>query len=88
MNLTGPLIRSRVTIYENENSECEDDNAIATPWVLPVCEYPKNVGALERLGDPYIEDGILELKHVWANSPPLLASESPPPVRLPDLSTA
>ena len=47
-----------------------------------------SLGALERLGDPYIEDGILELNHVWANSPLALASESPPPVRLPDLSTA
>ena len=73
---------------ENEHHEYEDDNSIATQLVLPVRGDPKNVGALERLGDPYIEDGILELNHVWANSPPLLASESPPPVRLPDLSTA
>ena len=28
---------------ESEHNECEDDNAIATPLVLPVRGYPKSV---------------------------------------------
>ena len=36
-------------LSEDEGPEDEDDNAIATPLVLPVREYPKNV-ELRRLG--------------------------------------